>query len=300
MGVISGNICRPYSWNSKGTVVASGQIFHGLAIDNQLNIYVVPGNQVQILKWAPYAAQPIIMEMRTTILYSIFYHPKRNALYFGDGSDYSIKRLTIGETAAVKVAFGNGYGSALNQFRMVHDLFVDDDDTVFVLDSFNGRVLKWTFNANTATVVAAGGGQGSGPSDLASSPIGAPQFFVDRVQNEIYVADVLNYRIQKYKLGSPNGITALSGDARSFGYPRSVILDGSGDILVGCESRITKYKFGSISSGVVIADGPQGSGSAMNEPTHLKFDKVGNLYTIDYQLGRVLKFDVINSSCLSV
>ena len=297
-GTISEKTCQPYSWNSKGTVVVSGQIFISLAIDNEFNIYVVPKNRAQILKWAPNAVEPVIMDMKPSLLECISYHPKRNAIYFSDSRDRSIKRLSLGETAAVKVAFGNGYGSALNQYKTAHDLFVDDDDTIFVLDSFNARVLKWPVDADTAIVIAAGGGDGKGPSQLASSPSGAAQFFVDRIHDEIYVADTWNYRVQKYDMGSVNGTTVLSVEANGVAYPISVILDGNGDILVGLDNRILKYKPGSNHPATIIADGPQGSGPAMNAPTDLRFDRAGNLYTIDFQLGRVLRFDVTNSSCL--
>lgn len=269
-----------------------------MAIDDQLNVYALASNQARILKWTPNGAQSVLIDTNTVLMRGLFFHSKSNSLYIGVVNDRSIQKLTLGETKLVKVAFGNGYGSSLNQLKSVDDLFVDDDDNIFVLDSFNARVLKWSPNSNVAVVVAAGGGNGIGLSQLETSVAAAAQFYVDRIQNVLYVADTWNHRIQKYTIGSSNGITVLGGDMKVFSYPRSVLIDGNGNILVGSGSRIIKYRPGENSSGVTIADGIQGSQSTMNEPTNLKFDKFGSLYTIDYQNGRVLKFNVTTSSCL--
>lgn len=99
---MSGTTCRPYSWNPKGAVVVSGQFFSDLAIDNQFNVYVVPENRAQILKWAPNAVvQPVIIDTKPSFLECIFYHPKRNALHFSESTEYSIRRVNLGETVAV-------------------------------------------------------------------------------------------------------------------------------------------------------------------------------------------------------
>ena len=172
-------------------------------------------------------------------------------------------------------------------------------DNIYVLDSFNSRVLKWPVNGTSAVLVAAVGGNGNGTDQLSSSPTGAPQFVVDIDSNRIYIVDSANHRVQLYTIGSTNGSTILQGNMSYFAYPRSVAIDGAGNILVGTYEYIKKYRPGSIFSATIVAHDAI-SDLAMNELYALQFDHIGNLYANDFQNQRILKFAVTNSSCSSI
>lgn len=229
---------------------------------------------------------------------SLFFHSTSNSLYF---SDYTatIYKFSINRNETIKVAFGNGRGSQLNQTQLIQDLFVDIEGNIYVLDGVNARVLKWPVNATSGVLVAAGGGHGNGTSQLITFPIAAAQFSVDINKNTIYVLDTVNHRVQRYTIGSTNGVTVLGGNTSYFVYPRSMAIDGVGNILIGSNSYIKKYRPGDIFSDTIVTNASI-LDIRMNEPYALKFDRQGNLYTIDSQNGRIIKFAVTNSSCSSV
>ena len=284
-------ICKPYDWNSTGIVVASGDHFRGYTIDDQLNIYTLCHNRPEIKKWMPGVAQPLIITVADVPqlypLNGLFFHSTSNSLYFGDYYN-TVFKLDLERNKTVKVAFGNGHGSQLNQIKAVLDLFVDKMDNIYVLDSFNSRVLKWPVNGTSAVLVAAGGGNRNGTDQLSSFPTGAPQFVVDIDSNRIYIVDSANHRVQQYTIGSTNGSTILQGNMSHFAYPRSVAYE-----------YIKKFRPGSIFSATIVAHDAI-SDLAMNELYALQFDHIGNLYANDFQNQCILKFAVTNSSCSSI
>ncbi|CAF3894376.1 unnamed protein product [Rotaria sordida] len=66
----------------------------------------------------------------------------------------------LGDKNGTIVAGGNGDGVGLNQFKWPTYIFVDQQETVYVSDTDNHRVMKWNKGAKEGIVVA--GGQGHG------------------------------------------------------------------------------------------------------------------------------------------
>ncbi|CAF4710965.1 unnamed protein product, partial [Rotaria socialis] len=68
----------------------------------------------------------------------------------------------------VTIAGGNGAGGAANQLYYPFGLFVYDDQTVFIADMWNHRIME-SRNGDTRNgqVVAGGNGQGSGLNQLS-------------------------------------------------------------------------------------------------------------------------------------
>ena len=54
-------------------------------------------------------------------------------------------------------------GSALNQLIIPRGIYVDesDNDTLYIADCNNNRVMKWLVNATNGTIVAGGNGAGA-------------------------------------------------------------------------------------------------------------------------------------------
>ncbi|CAF1375140.1 unnamed protein product, partial [Rotaria magnacalcarata] len=67
----------------------------------------------------------------------------------------------------VTIAGGNGAGGDTNQFNLPYRLFVDDDQTLVIVDHINHRIMQWK-NGNTTNgqVVAGGNGAGNGLNQL--------------------------------------------------------------------------------------------------------------------------------------
>ncbi|CAF4594658.1 unnamed protein product, partial [Rotaria magnacalcarata] len=56
-----------------------------------------------------------------------------------------------GAKEGIVVAGGQGQGSALTQFNDPNGLFVDTLGTLYVADSWNYRVMRWTQGAKQGT-----------------------------------------------------------------------------------------------------------------------------------------------------
>ncbi|CAF1598693.1 unnamed protein product, partial [Rotaria magnacalcarata] len=90
---------------------------------------------------------------------------------------------------------GQGAGSALTQLNGPLGLFVDTVGTLYVVDEFNHRVMRWTQGANQGTVIVGGNGPGAGANQL-NQPVGLS---FDQHGN-FYVAEYINGRVQRFSI----------------------------------------------------------------------------------------------------
>ena len=90
------------------------------------------------------------------------------------------------QTHAVTVAGGYGCGNAASQLNSPFDLFVDQNQTVYIADWDNHRIMAWTVGAITGQVVAGGNGSGS-RLDQLNHPTTA---MVDRQSGALLICDV--------------------------------------------------------------------------------------------------------------
>ncbi|CAF4773404.1 unnamed protein product, partial [Rotaria sp. Silwood2] len=60
------------------------------------------------------------------------------------------------------VAGGNGNGNGINQLYNPLGLYMDDDQTIYVADQYNHRIVEWKRGATSGQASAGGNGQGSG------------------------------------------------------------------------------------------------------------------------------------------
>jgi len=141
--------------------------------------------------------------------------------------------------------------------------------------------------------VAGGNGQGS-----AANQLNAPtDVFVDSTGN-IFVADHVNHRIQKWTPGAAAGITVAGGNgagsaANQLFDPNSIFVDGAGNIYVADADnhRIQKWAPGA-SYGITVAGG-NGPGSAANQldtPYGVFVDAAGNIYIAELNNHRVQRW----------
>ncbi|CAF3269506.1 unnamed protein product [Rotaria socialis] len=101
-----------------------------------------------------------------------------------------------GAKEGIVVAGGQGEGNALTQLYYPYGIFVDTLGTLYVADSWNDRVMRWTQGyKKQGTVIVGGNGQGGGANQF-QYPIGLS---FDRHGN-LYVADELNNRVQRFSI----------------------------------------------------------------------------------------------------
>ncbi|CAF5171470.1 unnamed protein product, partial [Rotaria magnacalcarata] len=95
----------------------------------------------------------------------------------------------------IVVAGGQGQGITLAQLNHPQGLFVDTLSTLYVADTSNHRVMRWTQGATQGTVFVGGNGLGAGANQF-SYPTGLS---FDRYGN-LYVVDCGNNRVQQFSI----------------------------------------------------------------------------------------------------
>ncbi|CAF1286822.1 unnamed protein product [Rotaria sordida] len=98
----------------------------------------------------------------------------------------------------------NTAGTNANSLNTPRDVFLDTANTFVVADTTNNRIQRFVIGTNQGTTVAGqtGGAAGNGVTQLSG-----PEGVVVDVNNNIYVADTVNNRVQVWTLGTTQGST---------------------------------------------------------------------------------------------
>ena len=179
--------------------------------------------------------------------------------------------------------FEGGKGTEDGEFDSPTGIAVDGNGNVFVADSGNGRIQKFSSTgAFLATIgsKSSGHGQLSAPSGIAVDPAG-----------NIYVAEVGNHRVQKL---SRDGtfIAEWKGPDVGFYGPRRIAIGPDESIYIVDQGRTRIVKFDS--DGRVLAVwGTKGDGAGQfNDPTSVAIDpKTNKVYVGDPINKRIQVFD---------
>lgn len=171
----------------------------------------------------------------------------------------------------------------------------------------NTNQVQWQNNGNTistgnvfntiafsaATTVAGGNGFGSSANQLYLPT----DVFVDK-QNNVYVSDYTNHRIQKWAVGSTSGETVAGGNGigsanNQLNAPTGVFVDVAGNIYV-CDynnHRIQKWAVGA-NTGITVAggNGPGSGSNQLNSPVAVFVDATGSVYVADALNYRIQKW----------
>jgi cold shock CspA family protein len=182
-------------------------------------------------------------------------HPTDGSIFIADRKNHRVVRypspFTNGSvspaapTGPVVVAGGNGFGSALNQLAcpaQVHVSCTDEGgERLYVSDEANNRVLRFCLDTNSpeGEIVAGGVGAGSGRLQLYH-PLG---IFVTVEEGgkrdvDLFVADSLNYRVQRFDLRQPGSTQTASSAQTVAGGARGSKIDQLGQPMsVWCDSQ---------------------------------------------------------------
>ncbi|CAF3991069.1 unnamed protein product [Adineta steineri] len=167
---------------------------------------------------------------------------KHGFLYVSDYVMNEVRRWKIGEynNEGIVVAGRNGNGNQLNQLNSPTFIFVDEEQSVYVSDRENHRVMKWRKGAKEGRIVAGGNDQGRNLNQL-SQPEGV---IVDEL-GKIYVADNGNSRVMRWCEGKEEGeiIVGGNGGENQLNGPVDLCFDDQGNLYVAdCwNDRIAKF-----------------------------------------------------------
>ncbi|CAF1559363.1 unnamed protein product [Adineta ricciae] len=154
-------------------------------------------------------------------------------VYVSDREKHEVRRWKMGEKGkGTLVAGGNGEGDQLNQFNVPTFVFVDDEQSIYVSDLWNHRVMKWRKDAQEGIVVAGGNGRGENLNQLDG-----PRGIIVDHEGRIYVADSDNHRIMRWSEGDEEGEIIVGGngqgnESNQLSYPLGLSFDGEGNLYV--------------------------------------------------------------------
>ena len=191
---------------------------------------------------------------------------------------------TYKDTAGVNSGAWGSSGTGDGQFNSPQGIATDSGGNVYVTDTSNYRVQKFT---SAGVFSAKWGSNGTGDGEFDS-----PQGIATDSDGKVYVVDSGNRRIQKFtsdgtfvtKWGSSG-----SGDGQFVG-PFGITVDGSGDVYVVDRGNHRIQKF--TGAGVFVTKwGSSGVGDGQFIYPHgITLDSARNVYVVDTYNNRIQKF----------
>ena len=167
---------------------------------NDCLIIAEQGNR-RIMRWSRQNTRPIGEVIISDIDCWGLAFNRQGDLYTSDYKKHEIKRWQIGERInGIVVAGGHDKGDQLNQLFAPALIFIDQDDSLYISDVGNHRVIKWMDGSIEGIVVAGGHGQGDQLNQL-SYPSG---LVVDQ-RGTIYVVDSTHHRVMRWLKDSNEG-----------------------------------------------------------------------------------------------
>jgi DNA-binding beta-propeller fold protein YncE len=201
----------PALGQSNGSCLLTG-IFdaYGVVVDQSGHIYVSTFLCTMVVKWTLnatigvlVAGQPKVLGSTSTTMNHvrfIYLDEVRGRLYACDKDNNRIQQFIVGGNGTGVTVAGNGVlGIGLNQLNTPAGICVTrDGQTLYVVDSGNNRVMKWTIGATQGSVFAGSASGVAGNTNLLLNQPG--DVALDPTETYLYVSDYGNHRIQRFRL----------------------------------------------------------------------------------------------------
>jgi sugar lactone lactonase YvrE len=186
----------------------------------------------------------------------------------------------------ITVVGGNGQGNRLNQLNSPQGICVDNEDqSLYITDWCNHRIMKWKSNEKNGQVVAGGNQAGNGMNQL-NNPL---DVIVDKERDSLIICDSGNQRIMCWPCrNASTGQTIISNiDCRG------LAMDNNGFLYISdyTKNEIRRWRMGE-SEGIVVAGG-NGKGNRLdqlNGPQYVFVDSDHSVYVSDMNNYRVMKW----------
>ncbi|CAF3380549.1 unnamed protein product [Rotaria sp. Silwood1] len=184
------------------------------------------------------------------------------------------------------VAGGNGKGNGIHQLSYPLGLYVDDDQTIYVADWSNHRIVEWKSGATSGQVVAGENGQGNADHQL-SHPI---DVIVDKERDSVIICDGSNRRVVRWPRQNGTRGETIVANIGCVG----LTMDENASLYVVDERKheVKRYRRGE-SQGTVIAGG-NGYGNRLDQlscPQYVFVDRDHSVYVSDCSNHRVMKWE---------
>ncbi|CAF4815581.1 unnamed protein product, partial [Rotaria sp. Silwood1] len=233
---------------------------------------------------------------------TLLYHPYSSFidiygnLYVVDNYNDRIQYFPRGSTTATTVAgvTSNG-GSSYSQLNNPSSIYVDANQIMYILDTSNCRVLRWTPGDPLGFPVAGDHGCGAALTQIDTSY----SMFIDNQYN-IYISEYANHRVTLWSPTNTSAGTLIAGGYGSGSTPErlyrpwGIYVDSNQAVYVVDRSnhRVQLWYSGAL-SGITVAGSTSVSGPwsyLFNNPTAITLDPYGYMYILDAGNSRVQKW----------
>jgi DNA-binding beta-propeller fold protein YncE len=183
-----------------------------------------------------------------------------------------------------------GTGSTNGLMKDPAAVAIGPSGNVYVADTVNQRIQVFDGSGTYLSQFASFGDCSISCSD---GQVDGPAGIVVDGSGNVYVADTLNDRVEKY---DPSGNFLLkwgstgTGDTQ-FRAPRGLAIDGSGNVWVADSSNNKVKEFSATGTWIRTIGGAAGSADGLfKTPTDLEFDAEGTLWVLDKGNDRFQRF----------
>jgi len=278
-------------WGGAGTTNGLFNTPYGLAIDATGNAFVADSanNRIQkfnatgthILSFGNTGGAP----NRLAGPNAVALDNTNSVIYVADTTRNRIQRysMTTGAPTATFPRWG-AMGTGNGQFNSPAGVALDSSVNVYVADSLNNRIQKFT---STGTYTAQWGTAGTGNGQF-NNPTGIA---VDS-SNNVYVVDRGNNRVQKF---SSTGVyiaqwgAAGAGNGQ-FSSPRHCTVDSAGNVYVADTANNRIQKFTSTGTYVTQWGSSGATNGLFNQPRGIALSSGGIAYVADTVNNRIQRF----------
>ncbi|CAF1250309.1 unnamed protein product [Adineta steineri] len=184
------------------------------------------------------------------------------------------------------IAGGNNGGNRLNQLRYPTGVYIDDDETVYIADRENNRIVECKCDSSDVRIAAGGNGQGI-RNDQLNCPTSMIAFAKER--NDLIICDENNKRLMRWsRQNNTSGQTIIANI-----FCSRLTMDNNGYFYVSDIDRqeVRRWKIGD-TNGTLVAGG-HGKGNRLNQldfPMDTFVDEEHSVYVSDRNNNRVMKW----------
>jgi uncharacterized protein (TIGR03437 family) len=237
-------------------------------------------------------------------------------LYIADAANQRIRRISSG--GAIDTVLGNGtpgfagdFGSPAGAvFNTPRGVAAELGGAIYVADTLNNRVRKYTPGGNVFTYAGNGNAAYFGDGGSATSAsINAPEGLALDAAGNVYIADTNDNAVRKVTPNgiittiAGNGLTGFAGDGglatrAQLNRPRAVAVDSAGNVYVADTGNHRVRRVDTAGNIATIAgngatdflpDDSAGINSSLSDPRGVAVDSAGNVYISDTGHNRVRK-----------
>ena len=186
----------------------------------------------------------------------------------------------------IVVAGGNGAGSGFNQLSSPMGMCIDNDDqTIYVADRSNHRIVEWKRGATYGIVVAGGNGSGN-RTDQLNQP---NDVILDKKTDSLIISDRQNRRIVRWhRQNNTDGQIMISNIDCS-----RLAFDRHGYLYVSDPQNhvVQRWKTGNGTPTVVAGSNEKGDRlNHLHTPTFIAVDNDQAVYVSDWGNHRIMKW----------